>query len=165
MLPLEVIKLDPHRAERAVNTYGDSLLRLCSVMLGNREDALDAVQETFLKYMTKSPAFTDSEHEKAWLLRVASNECKDMLRMRKRSSFLSLDDIRELGVASEDDAQALALLGSLDEKYRAVIQLHYVEGYKIHELAAILGITQAAVKKRLQRGREALRSLIEKEAE
>ena len=56
-MPLEVIRLDPQRAENAVNAYGDSLLRLCSVMLGNREDALDAVQETFLKYMTKSPAF------------------------------------------------------------------------------------------------------------
>ena len=48
-MPLEVIRLDPQRAENAVNAYGDSLLRLCSVMLGNREDALDAVQETFLK--------------------------------------------------------------------------------------------------------------------
>ena len=94
-MPLEVIRLDPQRAENAVNAYGDSLLRLCSVMLGNREDALDAVQETFLKYMTKSPAFNDSEHEKAWLLRVASNECKDMLRMRRHSSLLSLDDIRD----------------------------------------------------------------------
>lgn len=46
-----------------------------------------------------------------------------------------------------------------------MIQLHYVEGYKIYELAEILGITQAAVKKRLQRGREALRSMMEKEAE
>ena len=164
-MPLEVIRLDPQRAENAVNAYGDSLLRLCSVMLGNREDALDAVQETFLKYMTKSPAFNDSEHEKAWLLRVASNECKDMLRMRRHSSLLSLDDIRELGAESEDDAQVLALLCSLDEKYRAVFQLHYVEGYKIYELAEILGITQAAVKKRLQRGREALRSMMEKEAE
>lgn len=166
-MPLEVIRLDPQRAENAVNAYGDSLLRLCSVMLGNREDALDAVQETFLKYMTKSPAFNDSEHEKAWLLRVASNECKDMLRMRRHSSLLSLDDIRdrEPGAESEDDAQVLALLCSLDEKYRAVIQLHYVEGYKINEIAEILGITQAAVKKRLQRGREALRSMMEKEAE
>ena len=153
------------RLGRLVEQYQTDLLRMCYIQLHDTALADDAVQETFLKYMTKSPAFNDSEHEKAWLLRVASNECKDMLRMRRHSSLLSLDDIRELGAESEDDAQVLALLCSLDEKYRAVIQLHYVEGYKINELAEILGITQAAVKKRLQRGREALRSMMEKEAE
>lgn len=161
---LKVTKIEPQKAENAVNTYGDMLFRMCSVMLGNREDSLDAVQEVFLKYMTKAPNFSDSEHEKAWLLRVASNECKDMLRQRKKAAFLTLDDIRELGVTDEDDAQVLALLASLDEKYRAVIQLYYIEGYKINELAQILGITQSAAKKRLQRGRELLREASEKEA-
>lgn len=161
---LKVTKIEPQRAENAVRTYGDSLFRLCSVMLGNREDALDAVQETFLKYMTKAPNFSDTEHEKAWLLRVASNECKDMLRERKKRSFLTLEDIKELGVTDENDAQVLVLLTSLEEKYRAVIQLYYIEGYKINEISQILSITQSAAKKRLQRGREMLREMSEKEA-
>lgn len=161
---LKVTKIEPQRAENAVRTYGDSLFRLCSVMLGNREDALDAVQETFLKYMTKAPNFSDTEHEKAWLLRVATNECKDMLRERKKRSFLTLEDIKELGVTDENDAQVLVLLTSLEEKYRAVIQLYYIEGYKINEISQILSITQSAAKKRLQRGREMLREMSEKEA-
>lgn len=164
VLPLKVIQSNTKRAENAVERYGDALFRLCSVMLGNRDDALDAVQETFLKYITKAPNFNDSEHEKAWLLRVASNECKDVLRSRKRTDFLTLDDIKDLGVQDENDAQVLVLLASLDEKYRAVIQLYYIEGYKIKELSQILGITQATAKKRLQRGRELLRRLTETEA-
>lgn len=150
-------------ARRAVNEYGNSLYRLCSVMTGNREDADDAVQECFLRYVEKAPEFNDSEHEKAWLIRVASNICRDILRKRKYQSFVSLDEIRNLGVC-EDNAQILETLVSLEEKYRIVIHLHYVEGYKAREIASMLGITEAAVKKRLQRGRDALREIYGKEA-
>lgn len=150
-------------ARRAVNEYGNSLYRLCSVITGNREDASDAVQECFLKYVEKAPEFNDAEHEKAWLIKVASNICKDILRKRKHHSFVSLDEIRNLGT-SENNAQILGMLVSLEEKYRIVIHLHYVEGYKTGEIASMLGITEAAVKKRLQRGRNALREIYEKEA-
>ncbi len=150
-------------AQRAVREYGNSLYRLCPVMTGKGEDADDAVQECFLKYVEKAPNFNDGEHEKAWLIRVASNICKDILRKRKHQSFVSLDEIRNLGVC-EDNAQILETLISLEEKYRIVIHLHYVEGYKAREIASMLGISEAAVKKRLQRGREALREIYEKEA-
>ncbi len=161
-MPVKIKKIPPD-AERAVSAYGNSLYRLCSVMTGNREDADDAVQECFLRYIEKAPDFNDREHEKAWLIKTASNICKDILRKRKHQSFVSLDEIRNLG-ASEDNAQILGLLVSLEEKYRIVIHLHYVEGYKASELSALLGISEAAVKKRLQRGREALREIYEKEA-
>ena len=151
-------------AERAVREYGNSLFRLCSVMTGNREDADDAVQECFLRYIEKAPDFNDAEHEKAWLLKVSANICKDILRRRKHGSFVSLDEIRNLGT-SEDNAQILGLLVSLEEKYRIIIHLHYVEGYKLKEISAMLGISEASAKKRLQRGRDALRELYGKEAE
>ena len=150
-------------ARRVVKEYGNSLYRLCSVMTGNREDADDAVQECFLKYVEKASSFNDAEHEKAWLIRVASNICKDILRKRKHQSFVSLDEIRNLGT-SEDNAQILEMLVSLEEKYRIVMHLHYVEGYKTEEISSLLGVTSAAVKKRLQRGRDALREIYEKEA-
>jgi len=161
-LPLKRIKIPPD-PQRAVEEYGNSLYRLCTVMLQNREDAQDAVQECFLRYITKAPDFTDFEHEKAWLIRVASNICKDMLRWRKHSSFLSLDEIRNIS-SSEDNAQILGLLVSLEEKYRIIIHLYYVEGYKTDELSAMLGISSATVRKRLQRGRDMLREIYEKEA-
>ncbi len=162
-LPVKIQKISPD-AERAVREYGNSLYRLCSVMTGNRDDAEDALQECFLRYMEKAPGFKDTEHEKAWLIRVASNICKDMLRHRKHRSFVSLDEIRNLGT-SEDNAQILGMLVSLEEKYRIIIHLHYVEGYKVTEIAAMLGISEAAAKKRLQRGRDSLREIYEKEAE
>ena len=158
----EKIKIPPD-ARRAVEEYGNSLYRLCTVMLQNREDAQDAVQECFLRYITKAPEFKDSEHEKAWLIRVATNVCKDMLRYRKHASLLSLDEIKAVST-SEDNAQILGMLMMLEEKYRAVIHLHYVEGYGTEEISDMLSISSAAVRKRLQRGREKLREIYEKEA-
>lgn len=156
----EIVRLnDP---EAAVRKYGDSLLSVCSVMLRNRENAKDAVQECFLKYIEKAPVFESESHEKAWLIRVAVNECRDMLRYEKRHSLFSLEDIGDEQM-TEDDAQILGLLMKLDEKYRLVLHLHYVEEYKIEETAKTLGITVSAAKKRLQRGRDALRELYEKE--
>ena len=161
-MPVKTQKILPD-AERALEEYGNSIYRLCSVMTGNREDAQDAVQDCFLRYITKAPDFNSSDHEKAWLIRVATNICHDILRSRKRISFVSLDEIRNLGT-SEDNAQILGLLMSLEEKYRIVMHLHYVEGYKTEEISSLLGITSAAVKKRLQRGRDSLRKIYEKEA-
>ena len=158
----EKIKFPPD-VGRAVEEYGDSLYRLCTVMMQNREDAQDAVQESFLRYITKAPDFKNQEHEKAWLIRVASNVCKDMLRYRKHTSLLSLDEIRTVST-SEDNAQILGMLMMLEEKYKTVLHLHYIEGYGTQEISSVLGVSNAAVKKRLQRGREKLREIYEKEA-
>ena len=71
-------------AREAVERYGDMLYRICLLSLRNTADAEDAVQETFIKYVQKSPDFSDVEHEKAWLITVATNKCHDMLRYRTR---------------------------------------------------------------------------------
>ena len=142
--------------------YGDSLYRLATVLLRDPEQAKDAVQDCFLRYIRKAPSFQDGEHEKAWLIRVTTNVCNDYLRARKRQSTLSLEAVQDRGV-SEDHAQILGALASLELPYRSVLHLHYVEGYSVAEIAQMLKLTQAAVKKRLQRGRELLRQAYEGE--
>lgn len=62
--------------ERIVDTYGNMLFRLCLVILCNEADAEDAVQDTFFKYLSKSPTFNDYNHEKAWLIKVAKITAK-----------------------------------------------------------------------------------------
>ena len=68
--------------EAMIQIYGNMLFRLCLITLGNASDAEDAVQETFIKYFQKAPAFECAEHEKAWLITVATNKCKDILRFK-----------------------------------------------------------------------------------
>ncbi len=139
--------------EKAIDAYGDMLFRVCLVMLKNETDAEDAVQDTFLKYIQKAPEFANSEHEKAWLLKVASNNCKNMLRTRKRESHLYVDNLNDATYDIEIDSVAEILM-EIPEKFRLVLSLYYVENYRVNEIAQIIGKTPSAVKMRLQKGRK-----------
>ena len=88
--------------EYAVEKYSQMLFRICYGILCNKEDAEDAVQETFLKYMTKAPLFRDSDHEKAWLIKVATNISKNMSRFNNRNATENLDELRQIGIKDSD---------------------------------------------------------------
>lgn len=142
--------------EEAVAAYSNMLYKICIVMLCNEQDAQDAIQETFCRYLEKKPDFTDSEHEKAWLIQVVTNICRDMLRFRSRHPKVSIDEITD-SYTSADDRDILTELLDLPIRHRTVIYLYYVEGYQVREVASLLKISEHAVKKRLQRGRQQLR--------
>ncbi len=142
--------------EEAVIKYGDMLFRICLVMLCNEQDAQDAVQDTFCRYMERTAGFRDREHEKAWLIKVAANRCRDMHRKRSRHPEVQLTDVAEY-CEIQEQSEVLTELMNLPEKWKEVVYLHYIEGYKTTEISRMLGITPNAVKKRMQRGRERLR--------
>ncbi len=137
----------------AVIKYSDMLYKICIVILCNEQDVQDAMQDTFCRYLEKAPDFRDEEHEKAWLIRVATNICRDMIRFRIRHPKVSIEEL-ENSLAAPEHKRTLQELLELPVKQKMVIYLHYVEGYQIREIADILGITEGAVKMRLQRGRE-----------
>ena len=150
------------KIEYLLQQYGNSLFRLCLFMLKNESDAEDAIQETFLKYLQKAPAFADTEHEKAWLFRVASNTCLDLLRYQQRHPREELDLLRYMSAEPQDPEILESLLG-LPEKYRLILILYYVEGYRINEIAEIIKKSPSAVKMRLQKGRKLLKNAYGKE--
>ena len=143
------------RLETIMQTYGNILFRLCLLTLGNAVDAEDAVQETFLKYLRKAPDFENEEHEKAWLITVATNHCKDMLRFRKRHPVAEPDELAQF-VQEFSDCEILETLMTLPEKFKTVLLLYYVEEYSMEEIAKMIGKTKSAVKMRLQKGRKLL---------
>lgn len=142
--------------EKAVENYGDSLLRLAFTYTKSMEDAKDLVQDVFLKYFTHSPKFDSSEHEKAWLIRVMVNMCKNYLTSYYRKSYAELDE--SISVSDSYSSGLLEAVRSLPEKYRAVIHLYYYEGYSQKEIGSILRISESGVATRLQRGRNLLRA-------
>lgn len=142
--------------ERVVELYGDMLFRISLSLLADTYDAEDAVQETFCRYVAKVYHFTDAEHRKAWLIRVCINICKDILRRRVRNVYLAFDDLTDYGIP-DTEIGVLDEIMSLPVIYREVVLMHYVEDYKVAEIADILQITPSAVKKRLQYAREKLR--------
>lgn len=155
---------DERDAKRMVDTYGNMLFSICLVILCNEKDAEDAVQDTFMTYVTKSPTFNDSEHEKAWLITIATNRCKNMRRYNIIRKHIDINDL-QLNSKNNQNHDLLDHLMRLPTKHKVVLLLHYVEGYKVDEIAKILTITTSTVKKRLQRGRVLLRERYRKENE
>lgn len=152
----------PDQVEAMIQKYGDMLFRTCLVMLQNQPDAEDAVQETVLKYMLKAPVFDSSEHEKAWLLKVAANHCRDLLRFRSRHPQVTLEQLTEY-LTDPENSGILDALMTVPEKYRIVMLLHYVEGYPTDKIAQMIGKTPSAVKMRLQKGRKLLKKAYREE--
>lgn len=145
-----------------VDKYSSLIFRISYCILCNPEDAEDAVQETLLKYITKAPEFNGEEHRKAWLIKVAANISKNMLMFRLKRETVNLDDIENIGI-SENDYETFELIMSLPAKHKVVMTLYYVEGYRSAEIAEIIGISEDAVRKRIQKGRELLKKEFEKE--
>ena len=139
--------------------YSDMLYKLCIVMLCNEQDVQDAIQETFCRYLERKPVFRDAEHEKAWLIRVATNICRDMLRFRIRHPKVCIDELENC-LAQPQKGETLRELFELPVKQRTVVYLHYVEGYRVREIADLMGTTEGAVKMRLRRGRQQMRFLM-----
>lgn len=144
--------------EQVVRQYARAVLAACVMRLQNQADAEDCFQNTFLKLYTKSPDFVDQNHLKAWLLRVAINECKKHFRDNRR--HVPLDELYHHPIAPSDDALDISwALMRLEPKYREVLYLHYCEQYKVDEIAAILGKNSNTVKTMLHRGRSKLKSI------
>lgn len=153
---------DDNEIEATVQKYSNMLFKLCFTMLGNNADAEDALSEVFLKYITYQKDFEGPEHKKAWLIRVATNVCKNMLRFYKIRRHINIDDVTEY-CKSENDVNILTELLSLPEKYRTILHLYYIEGYKTAEIATMLSISPSAARKRLEYGRKKLKIEYEKD--
>ena len=150
--------------EELVREYSNMLYKICLVILCNEWDAQDVIQDVFCRYIEHAPAFHDKEHEKAWLIKVAVNRCKDIHRSRLRHPQADLEEITAYSELPEQ-SEVLSALMRLPESLKSVVYLHYIEGYKMIEIGKMLGISPNAVKKRLQRGREALKLTLSKQEE
>ena len=143
---------------RAVEQYADMVRRLCMIHLKNHADTEDIFQTVFLKYALSSVLFESAEHEKAWILRVTVNACKDLLKSFYRSRTVSLDDIMEQpAVMPQDHREVLEAVLSLPAKYKDAVYLHYYEGYTAPEISRILGKNVNTVYTLLNRSKQLLR--------
>lgn len=106
--------------EEVVTKYSPMLYRICVVMLGNEADAQDAVQDTICRYLERTKKFRDSEHEKAWLIKVAQNRCIDMQRFRFRHPQVELSEITA-SYESPEYSDVLAQLIALPAPVKAAV--------------------------------------------
>ena len=146
-------------AGRMLDQYGDGILRLAYSYLHNMSDAEDVVQETLIKYMKTAPAFESEAHEKAWLLRVASNISKNKIDYNKVRKADELDE-RLAAEEREDLSFVWEAVKNLPDNMREVIHLFYHEGYSTKEIASMLKRNESTVRSDLKRGRDKLRLVL-----
>ena len=149
--------------EQIIERYSDLLLKTAYTILRSVDDAEDAVQETFIKLITKKPHFNDSEHEKRWLLRVTVNISRNMLKSFSRKNCQLDENIAY--VHTEDRGDVFEAVMKLPERYRTAVFLHYYEGYSIGEIATILHIPSSTVGTHLSRARQLLKKILKEDLE
>ncbi len=136
------------------------IYRLCFSFLKNKEDTEDAVQSFFVKYLKSGKKFENERHEKAWFIVTASNICKDMLRQSQRHT-LSLDTYDS--IPNTEDAtinDVYMAIMNLPYKYKTVVYLYYYEGYKTHEIAAMLHKPSSTIRNHLTEARRYLKEIL-----
>ncbi len=161
VLPFHALGTQKTGAEvaRVFDAHGNSILRLAYSYLHNREDAEDILQETLIRYMSKSPEFQSATHEKAWLLRVAANLSKNRIEYNR---VRDADELNEELVAEgrEDLSFVWQAVRNLPTAQREAIHLHYQEGYSAAEISQLLGEKESTVRSHLKRGRDKLRETL-----
>jgi len=144
--------------------HGDHLLRLCTLYLGDRSQAEDAVQDTFLRALRAWPGFRGDCAVETWLGRIAINVCKDYLRSawnRRVSVVEALNEIPAAEDSPHEDDTLLREIMNLKPKYKEVILLFYYQDMKISEIARVLDAPESTVSVRLKRAREQLKKRLE----
>ena len=149
-----------HQAERLANAYADAILRLSYTYLKNTYDAQDVCPTVFVKLLTEPREFDSAEHERAYVLRMAANACKDLLKSPWRKRTCGLETVLEVPAPEAGDGSVLAAVNELPANYRTVIYLFYYEGYQAAEIGKILGVPTATVHTRLARGRARLKDIL-----
>ena len=141
----------------------DMVYQLCLVLMKNVPDAEDATQTVFRKVMEYGKPFRDHEHEKAWLIVTARNECRNQLKHWWRTRREDEAILDAFAWEQPGDGELWEAVLALPEKYRLVLYLHYYQGYTAQETAEILGKNPSTVRGWLVQARGRLKELLEAE--
>ncbi|MEG1426288.1 MAG: sigma-70 family RNA polymerase sigma factor [Oscillospiraceae bacterium] len=152
---------DENEARRAIETYGDTVRRICFLNLKNREDTEDIFQNVFLRFLMCKDTFQSQEHEKAWMIRVTVNACKDLLKSFYRKNKVPMDAVAEFeSRMTPKSSELLNIVLSLPEKYKTPIYLFYFEGYTAIEIGEMTHKNTNTVYTLLSRGKSMLKDKI-----
>jgi len=150
--------------ERWMREYGPSLKRTCYLYLKDVALAEDAAQETFVKAWRSFSTFRGDCSEKTWLMRIAVNICRDMLRsawFRRMDRRVTPEELPLTAPSKDEQPQLAEAIMALAPKYREVIILYYYQGLDTQEMALALHTSVNTAKSRLFRARKLLREQLE----
>lgn len=156
--------LDEQYVLQIYTRHKNALYRLCYCYMGNVQDASDAMQNTVVKLLERQQRFENAEHERRWLMKVAANECRRLLKhwWRKRED---IEDYPEYAAQEEryEENGILTMVMNLPVKYRVPIYMYYYEGYAAAEISELLHIRESTILSQMHRGRQKLKVAITEE--
>ncbi|NLI21046.1 MAG: sigma-70 family RNA polymerase sigma factor [Clostridiales bacterium] len=152
--------------EELYERYATDVLRVCYFYLGDRQKAEDVCQDVFVRLMVNAPQLEEGR-EKAWLLKVALNRCRDLWRGSWARRVVLGSPVFELipapdDTARRDDEEAMMkAVHALPPPFREVIMLHYYQNFGISDIAGMLGLPEGTISSRLSRGRKKLETILQ----
>ncbi len=156
--------MDVNALEQIARRYGDSIYRIALQYTGLPADAEDVLQEVLLERYRTDRVFASEEHERRWLLRVAVNKSKNVIRGRRWWKTAPLDEAAKLYAPAGPSYRGLYdAVRSLPRSQRMAVDLFYYEGYSTAEIAAILNARETTVRTWLRRARLKLKELLKEE--
>ena len=146
--------------EVLLKRHARAVLAVCLAGARNVHDAEDVMQEVFVKALSRLNTLKDPDRARAWLLSIARRACVDRYRRGASATSLPADH-----PAPADDADPRidplhAAISRLPDDYRETISLYYLDGRNCANVAGVMGISEAAVRKRLSRARLMLHDLL-----
>ena len=151
--------------ERLVEQYGTAMLRMCCMYLNDEHLANDAVQDSYIKIYRAWRPFDSPAAEKAWVMRITINVCKDYLRSAWKRRVHLVEQYPELEAPADapgsERGRLVQEIQALKPKYKQVILLHYYQDLSVNEIARILGAPQSTISVRLRRAKAMLQKRLE----
>ena len=153
--------MDRSQAEYLADTYADLILRLSYTYLKNTHDAQDICQTVFVRLLTHPVQFDSSVHEKAYIIRMTINACKDILKSPWRKKTCGLDVVADIPAPEQAEHSLLSFVQNLPIRYRTVIYLYYYEEYSVKEISNLTARKESTIQSRLAAARQKLKSMLE----
>ena len=161
--------LNDKEIDRLINQYGNSVLRMSYIILKDYDLAQDVVQDTFIQVIKKYNTLKNKESEKAWIMKIATNQCKNQLRSQWFKKIISYEEEQELENKTTEmeikEDRILKYIYELKEKYKEVILLYYYQEMSIKEIASALEKKESNIQQLLKRAREQLKRRMENNVE
>lgn len=163
---IDYIKLNKDEVfEKVVDDYSNTILRLCYLQTGNRDESEDLAQDVLLKVYKSLNKFKGESTLYTWIYRITINECLTYLKRKNKFIYEELDEKQVSDVSVEievlNNFSKKELRDSLfktPQNYRIPLYMYYFDNMKISEIAEILNVNENTIKTRLRRGKEFIKN-------
>ena len=159
------MKISEKQFDYVYNEYAKELYNIAYGYTRNRDDSIDIMQNAYVVLLESNKKFESNEHIKYFLIRVTINESLDLLKSATKKKVIRNNDVVVNFPETKKEELPYDLseiVNTLPEKYKTIIILHYYDDMKIKDISNVLKISEPAVKKRLERARNLIKEIIER---